>query len=208
MGKSLQHSETHQRLFQRPVPRGESYISNIREILREITRQRRDHIRPYDETENVHTHNCQNYFWRDICPPPHTREYGVVETTDESTGVPRRKRQHLLYCLAIRVAVVEEEAQVDDPTEEDAVEEEHLRRKHGKVRPEVAPSMPRQRQRVPGAALRCGQPWPASASLGPSGWPAVPGGALDLEAHAQLGWAEGDVDGRGGDEDGPGEGEG
>ena len=166
MGKSLQHSETHQRLFQRPVPRGESYISNIREILREITRQRRDHIRPYDETENVHTHNCQNYFWRDICPPPHTREYGVVETTDESTGVPRRKRQHLLYCLAIRVAVVEEEAQVDDPTEEDAVEEEHLRRKHGKVWPEVAPSMPRQRQRVPGAALRCGQPRPALASLG------------------------------------------
>eukprot|EP00964_Phaeocystis_antarctica_P145535 scaffold111612_cov68-Phaeocystis_antarctica.AAC.3 len=49
---------------------------------------------------------------------------------------------------------------------------------------------------------------PASASLGPSGWPAMPGGALDLEAHAQFGWAEGDVDGRGGDEDGPGEGAG
>ena len=36
----------------------------------------------------------------------------------------------------------------------------------------------------------------------------MPGGALDLEAHAQLGWAEGDVDGRGRDEDGPGEGQG
>jgi hypothetical protein len=52
-------------------------------------------------------------------PPPLTRvvhlEYRI------------RIQGSVLYRLAIRVALVEEEAQVDDPAEEDAVEEEHAK---------------------------------------------------------------------------------
>ena len=75
--------------------------------------------------------NATQYFWR-----PQTR------TEEQCVRVPKHPPPHghtrvpvpiyatvrrylLLYCLAIRVALVEEEAQVDDPAKEDAVEEEH-----------------------------------------------------------------------------------
>merc|ERR1712028_144196 len=76
--------------------------------------------------------NATQYFWR-----PQTRTAGTMRSSAEAPSTTRThtstpvpiyatvRRYLLLYCLAIRVALVEEEAQVDDPAKEDAVEEEH-----------------------------------------------------------------------------------